>query len=727
MVKSKKGIRAACTDGFDAIRCLDNSNIYAVILSETTSNIFKEGMWFKAMAPYMLLLTQSNTAVGNMLTLNGLTRALVGVVSGRVMINKMGIESTWVITGCLGVTGLAVNFVCMCRGSVAAAYALSFTWAVYNGLWNSCLETSWARSIVRHKREDVNGARQIANKATTALGPLFSAALFLSFGNKWSVDLVQYVMLIGTALTILPVVLCFSFRRSQEVDQELSLLDVRQMVFPKRDPDSEGGRGILGSDITIDIAHLKKSSFEPMGDGLVKLTYPLGVGTVAKWHSRIRILSADLSESGYLLGKQYHAGFKGVPNTDRICRIHFADESIRAKRVKLESLSVFLHADKSVNLEVSKVRFSLFPDLNRLSRNWSLHRVATKLGPWPRRSTSSEELKEPLVDEDEEGTGEKKKSKTKKEYRPNIMGANVIVACDVLNAVGSGMSLKFLDLFLLRDYHVSPAGVFFVAFLVNILGAFFTPLAKSLIVRTRDMGYKAKLMVVLLWSVSLAFLGLLCVPGMPLYVVVLSIVMMQSLNSCTKAFNRAQLVNWLPRDKVATYMTWDSLNKANQGGVTIFGAQLVEVGGSYGYRTCFLATFCILFVRICVYLAFTLRKGTVYRGSKAQEQAVFAASEESDQGGEAGSHFISCECESQMFSSQAQEQETISKVSSSDYGRFVICENFDPPERPRLSLQRSGGSCAESDLFDIAEHEPESPERLRQGLFPATPPRDPSA
>jgi len=236
------------------------------------------------------------------------------------------------------------------------------------------------------------------------------------------------------------------------------------------------------------------------------------------------------------------------------------------------------------------------------------------------------------------------------------VGANVIVTCDVLNAVGAGMSLKFLDLFLLKDYNVSPAGVFFVAFLVNIFGAFLTPLAKSLLTMTRDSGYKAKLMVACLWTVALLFLGLLCVPGMPLCVVVVSIVMMQSLNSCTKAYNRAQLVNYLPRDKIATYMTWDALNKANQGGVAIFGAQIVEFGG--GYRACFLATFCILLVRVVVYLAFALRKGTVLRGSvllQEQEQQQ-AASFYADAAGEEAHHLMAGECSSQLFSENQREQ-----------------------------------------------------------------------
>ncbi|CAE7608945.1 unnamed protein product [Symbiodinium pilosum] len=144
------------------------------------SNTFKEGMWFKALTPYMLIITNNDPiAVGNMLTLNGLTRAIVGVSSGRLLINNFGIDVVWLMSGMVGLLGLLVNVICLCQGSVAAAYVLNFTWAVYNGLWNSCLETSWARSIVKSKREDVNGARQITNKVTTSLGPLISAAATL--------------------------------------------------------------------------------------------------------------------------------------------------------------------------------------------------------------------------------------------------------------------------------------------------------------------------------------------------------------------------------------------------------------------------------------------------------------------------------------------------------------------------------------------------------------------
>ena len=60
---------AVTADGFNAVVALDNGaslhfssdlvrgNVYGVMLSEMISNIFKEGMWFKALTPYMLIIT----------------------------------------------------------------------------------------------------------------------------------------------------------------------------------------------------------------------------------------------------------------------------------------------------------------------------------------------------------------------------------------------------------------------------------------------------------------------------------------------------------------------------------------------------------------------------------------------------------------------------------------------------------------------------------------------
>ena len=46
-------------------------NVYAVMISEMISNIFKEGMWFKALTPYMLIITDNAAWLQKCLTTVG--------------------------------------------------------------------------------------------------------------------------------------------------------------------------------------------------------------------------------------------------------------------------------------------------------------------------------------------------------------------------------------------------------------------------------------------------------------------------------------------------------------------------------------------------------------------------------------------------------------------------------------------------------------------------------
>lgn len=631
------GYRASLEKGFAAVRSLDNSNMYGVMLSEMTSNVFKEGMWFKALTPYMLILTHNDPVqVGNMLSLNGLTRAVVGVFSGRLGIDMFGLETIWLVTGFIGILSILINFVCLCKGSIAAAYFLNFTWAVYNGLWNSCLETSWSKSIVRSKRKDVNPARQITNKFTTALGPLLSALIFLYCGNTWTIDIVVKVMIFGTVMTILPVMLCFCFRKSQEVEQRMYLGEVRSITFPVE-------RGSATKEFML--KDLAKGHFQKEEMGFVKITYPIGKDgeLEKKWHSRVRIVTKNFNPTDFILVKQFQSAFRDVAPDEKSCILRFEDKSRPAERVDLKSLEIYLMQDerRSVNREVSRVHFALNPSMVFAPKRFEFSRILSsivwghtrnELQDSPGGEHSGEDLQKPLLPEnatpaakanlEDTITKQRSMSKVGPEKAPNMLGANVIVVCDVLNAFGSGFSLKFKDLYLKVDYGVSPAGVFLVAFFQNVFAAWLTPYANNLFAKMRQHGYRTKLGVVVLWVSALFFLGMLIIPDMPLWVVLPSIVMMQSLNSCTRAYNRAQLVNYLPPDKIPKYMAWDALNKANQGGVAIFGAQLVEYGG---YRGAFLGTFVIFTIRTLIYLAYTLRKGGIYKvkpGTGADAQAA---------------------------------------------------------------------------------------------------------
>eukprot|EP00490_Sorites_sp_Unknown_P000200 CAMPEP_0114644382 /NCGR_PEP_ID=MMETSP0191-20121206/3928_1 /TAXON_ID=126664 /ORGANISM="Sorites sp." /LENGTH=517 /DNA_ID=CAMNT_0001856821 /DNA_START=52 /DNA_END=1605 /DNA_ORIENTATION=+ len=427
-------------------------------------------------------------------------------------------------------------------------------------------------------------------------------------------------------MTSIVVALCFCFRASEEIEQDVPLGDVQSMEFGTA-LNVENPREALAEPKIFVPEAMSQSDFIANDDGNVVLTCPLG-GNYDSWASRIRILTSDYAETNFILAKQFRASLEGIHT--RCCVLHFRDEARHSVPVQLEEVKVYLTqaAENSddvpkLNISRSTIRFTMDLDSVRAPHNFSFGRFLRVILFGSNKEILLQGTEKPLLGEQFDGADQLPAKgttatdilvhNTKPAARsPNMLGANVIVVCDVLNALGAGFSLKFLDLFLKVDYGVSPAGVFMVAFFQNILGAWLTPFAKKLLAGLKQEGYRAKLGVVFLWSMALVFLGFICVPGMPLWVVVPSIILMQSLNSCTKAFNRAQLINFLPREKIATYMTWDALNKANQGGIAIFGAQVVAAAG---YRGCFLGTFIILSVRVLIYLTFTLRKGTIYRGT----------------------------------------------------------------------------------------------------------------
>eukprot|EP00925_Amoebophrya_sp_RCC4383_P012035 GSA25T00012332001.1 len=192
-------------------------------------------------------------------------------------------------------------------------------------------------------------------------------------------------------------------------------------------------------------------------------------------------------------------------------------------------------------------------------------------------------------------------------YKPNLHGANVILSCDLLNAVATGCSSKIIPLFLVQEYNFGPLGVLSIAFCSNVCAVFVAPYAKNVISWTRNYGYPGKVGVLLVWLFGMFFVFILCLPE-PLLsweVVALAVTLRNAVNGAAKGYLRAKLVGFLPYDKVSRYMSWDSLNKASQGGLTIFGTQLVYYGS---YRLCFTLTFLILVLRWLLFLRFILHE-----------------------------------------------------------------------------------------------------------------------
>jgi len=207
---------------------------------------------------------------------------------------------------------------------------------------------------------------------------------------------------------------------------------------------------------------------------------------------------------------------------------------------------------------------------------------------------------------------------------------------------------------------------------------------------------------------------LLIIPGMPLWVVLLSIVMKQSLSSCTKCFMRAKLHNYLPPDKIARYESWDSLNKANQGGIAIFGAQVVEAFKGTrlgGYRACFLGTFIILCIRWLIYFAYIMQTGARLRpkrdlaeGSSSKPKPTAPRLEEASllqlQATEAGKGAVREEDDDDSASSTSSKSSTAFTDASEEITAEAMQEAEDFCADPEGGTHMFGSSQLTIESFD---------------------------
>jgi len=156
-----------------------------------------------------------------------------------------------------------------------------------------------------------------------------------------------------------------------------------------------------------------------------------------------------------------------------------------------------------------------------------------------------------------------------------------------------------------------------IAIVQNLVVVYLTPTLKSLVKSARKRGWDGDTCVSLVWGTSLIFLSLICVHGQLFPVAVLSIILMNSLTSCTKAHNRAKLIDSLPHNRVANYMVWDSLNKANQGGIAIAGGQVAQIWGFVG---CFRCTFAIMLLRWLVWTCYMCRLHAKEKRDNVEEE-----------------------------------------------------------------------------------------------------------
>jgi hypothetical protein len=129
--------------------------------------------------------------------------------------------------------------------------ALSF-WGMYQGVWNTVLETIYADSITTGNRSDFNTRKFMLLQAASVVGPLIALCLFLYEGDTWYHMTLRLVFIVGVSLCVPAAIMLFFFNDDKALGDESEAVS----VAPSRNSGAEtpvsrqiSGRGAHGSTI----------------------------------------------------------------------------------------------------------------------------------------------------------------------------------------------------------------------------------------------------------------------------------------------------------------------------------------------------------------------------------------------------------------------------------------------------------------------------------------------
>eukprot|EP00038_Savillea_parva_P007323 m.169300 g.169300 ORF g.169300 m.169300 type:complete len:624 (-) comp13085_c0_seq1:115-1986(-) len=190
---------------------------------------------FVTLSLYLKSLTGKNLSVGVSEGVQGALQALTAITVGWY-IDAARRDTGMRIAGSVGI--LAIGFTLFSlivsddelhtlfqSGNTAQdryilmTTALSF-WGMYQGVWNTVLETIYADSITTGNRSDFNTRKFMLLQLASIVGPLIALILFLEEGDTWYHMTLRLVFIVGVSLCTPGAIMLFFFNDDHSLGDE---------------------------------------------------------------------------------------------------------------------------------------------------------------------------------------------------------------------------------------------------------------------------------------------------------------------------------------------------------------------------------------------------------------------------------------------------------------------------------------------------------------------------
>jgi len=236
-----------------------NYNVKLALLFTFASTAARQIWAFVTLSLYLKSLTGTNFSVGLSEGIQGGLQALTAIVvgwyvdrarrdTGMKVAGSIGLVAIAVTLFTLSVSDNTIDSLFMVHSADATATdrfifmtaALSF-WGMYQGVWNTVLETIYADSITTGNRSDFNTRKFMLLQAASIVGPVIALCLFLYEGDTWYHMTLRLVFIVGVCLCAPGAVMLFFFDDDKALGDESEAVS----VAPSRD-DTATPRSVSG-------------------------------------------------------------------------------------------------------------------------------------------------------------------------------------------------------------------------------------------------------------------------------------------------------------------------------------------------------------------------------------------------------------------------------------------------------------------------------------------------
>ncbi|RHY07267.1 hypothetical protein DYB25_007960 [Aphanomyces astaci] len=259
----------------DAEHNVKLSYLFTITFWSCRSIIFQQ-----VLSGYVYVLTQSNEPVGMVKGIQGVVQ-MISAVPGGWACDHFRRDTILKISSVLGIFCALLSVVAFYMGHLMMIYVAFGFWGVFSALQGPALEALFADSIPNGERSFPITIKHMLMNTAMVAGPGLCIVFFLIYGDSWSLEGLQNVLIIGTVIGVPPLVLLFFFnddlayenytKSSLEKPRALSFVDedgVLEFAVADDDVDanpraSEASKLLVGSPVAAISDSTSPSSAAP--------------------------------------------------------------------------------------------------------------------------------------------------------------------------------------------------------------------------------------------------------------------------------------------------------------------------------------------------------------------------------------------------------------------------------------------------------------------------------